>query len=69
VNRYYSGITYDISWRLERHNNGWGRYTKSGIPWRIVYTEEYKSKTEALRREKEIKNKKSRRYLEELIKK
>ena len=69
ADKYYTGYTDNPEWRLERHNQGWGRYTKRGITWRIVYSEEYTSKTEALRREKEIKSKKSREYIEELIKK
>ena len=47
---------------------GWGRYTRKGIPWKIVYQEKYSNKTEALKREREIKRKKSRIYIEELIK-
>ena len=34
---------------------GWGRYTRKGIPWKIVYQEKYSTKTEALKREREIK--------------
>ncbi len=67
IDRYYVGITENLDWRLERHNNGWGKYTKRGIPWKIVYTEECDTKSEALKREKEIKRKKSRTYIEELI--
>ena len=67
IDKYYIGSTEDLNWRLERHNMGWGKYTKRGIPWKMVYFEKYKTKTEALRREKEIKNKKSRNYIEALI--
>jgi len=67
INRYYVGYTDDLDWRLERHNKGWGKYTKRGIPWKLVYSETCNFKTEAIRREKEIKNKKSRKYIEELI--
>ena len=66
LNKYYIGSTYDVGWRLERHNARWGKYTKTGIPWEIVFAEEYLSKTEALNREKEIKKKKSRKYIEEI---
>ena len=69
IDRYYNGITDDIDWRLERHNLGWGRYTKRGIPWKVVYTEECDTKSEALMREREIKNRKSKKYIETLIKK
>ena len=69
IDRYYVGITDNLEWRLERHNAGWGKYTKRGIPWKIVYTEEYETKSDALKREKKIKNKKSRKYIEYLINK
>jgi putative endonuclease len=67
IDRYYIGVTEDLIWRLERHNQAWGKYTKRGIPWKIVYTESFKDKSSALRREKEIKNRKSRKYIEYLI--
>jgi putative endonuclease len=69
IDRYYIGTTEDLQWRLERHNNGWGKYTKRGIPWTIVYFEQFKNKSDALKREREIKNKKSRKYIEDIIKK
>ena len=67
IDRYYVGVTENLQWRLERHNEGWGRYTKRGIPWRIVYTETFENKSDALIREREIKRKKSREYIERLI--
>ena len=67
IDRYYVGIIDNLDWRLERHNAGWGKYTKHGIPWKIVYHENYDSKSEALKREREIKNRKSRKYIESII--
>ena len=67
INGYYTGMTDNLEWRLFRHNDGWGKYTKRGIPWKIVYTETFLVKSAALKREREIKNKKSRKYIEELI--
>jgi len=69
ADRYYTGITDDLPWRLERHNQGWARYTKRGIPWSVVYTEDYHTKSKALKREREIKAHKSKIYIESLIKK
>jgi putative endonuclease len=69
IDRYYTGVTEDMAWRLERHNVGWGKYTKRGIPWKVVYIEKFNSKSSALCREREIKNRKSRQYIESLIKK
>ena len=69
IDRYYTGITEDVEWRLERHNHGWGRYTKRGIPWKVLHTEDYDNKSDALKREREIKARKSKIYIESLIKK
>ena len=67
IDRYYVGYTDNLEWRLERHNQGWGRYTKRGIPWELVYDEKYKTKSEAITREQDIKRKNSRSYIEKLI--
>ncbi|MBW6457840.1 MAG: GIY-YIG nuclease family protein [FCB group bacterium] len=66
--RYYVGYTSDLSKRLEKHNDGNSRSTKSGIPWEIIYHEEFELKTEAQARERAIKKRKSRKYIECLIK-
>ncbi|MBD3275240.1 MAG: GIY-YIG nuclease family protein [Candidatus Marinimicrobia bacterium] len=67
LDKYYIGSTSDIVKRIERHNEGWGRFTKGGIPWELIYTEEYSNKSEALKRERYIKKKKSRDFIENLI--
>ena len=69
TDKYYVGYTHDLKIRLERHNTGWSRSTKSGIPWKLVYSEEFKTKSEAIKRENEIKRKKSRKYIDGLIRK
>jgi len=65
--RYYVGYTGNLEDRLQRHNEGRSVSTKAAGPWRCVYTEEFKGRAEAIRREKEIKNKKKRGYIEALI--
>ena len=65
--QYYIGYTKDITLRLERHNMGWSKSTKSGIPWKLVYFERFDTKTEAIKRERELKNYKSKKYLIKLI--
>jgi putative endonuclease len=65
--RYYIGSTSGIEKRLERHNGGATPSTKPGRPWKIVYTEEFPTKNDALKRENEIKRMKSREYIEQLI--
>jgi putative endonuclease len=65
--KYYIGHTHDLLLRLQRHNEGWTRSTKSGIPWQLVYNEEFETKSQAMKREYEIKHKKSRKFIEDLI--
>ena len=67
--RYYIGSSADVNERLIRHNAGAVLTTKSGRPWKVVYSETFSSKTEALKRELYLKRMKSRVYLEDLIRK
>jgi len=66
INRYYVGYTDDVDRRLNQHNEGWGKYTKRGIPWRVEYSESYDKKSEAMKRERQIKRMKSWEHIEEL---
>ena len=66
-NRYYVGQCEDIDIRLKRHNNRGVPSTKPYIPWVLIYNEVFATRAEAANREKEIKNKKSRKYIEYLI--
>ena len=53
---FYTGITNNIKLRLETHNLGKGaKYTKSRLPVILVYLERVDDKSNALRREIEIK--------------
>ncbi len=55
-NTLYTGITNDIQKRLKTHNLGKGsKYVRSRLPVKIIYQEELSSKSEALKREIEIK--------------
>jgi putative endonuclease len=67
--RYYIGYSHDPIARLEEHNSGATISTRNGRPWQLVYQEEFDNKTNAIKRESEIKRKKSRKYIESLIKK
>ena len=67
LSKYYVGSSYDVAQRLERHNRGHSNYTKKGIPWELVYVEEYSTREEGYARELSIKKKKSKKYIEWLI--
>ncbi len=52
----YTGITTDVKRRFEEHRKGsGGRFTRTKGAIRILYTEECKDRSSALRREAEIK--------------
>ena len=65
--KYYIGYTANLRTRVEKHNLGATRSTRSGIPWILVYSEEFENKSDAMKRELAIKKKKSRKYIESLI--
>ena len=53
---YYTGWTNDIKKRLASHNAGTAsKYTRARRPVKLVYFEEFDTKSEAMRREAEIK--------------
>lgn len=51
----------------EYHNQGRSKFTSKGIPWEFKYSETFETEIEAMRREKHIKNMKSRKYIISLI--
>jgi putative endonuclease len=66
--RFYIGTTgVGVDIRVDRHNEGWTRSTKSGIPWELKYIQSFDSKSEALKWERITKMKKSRVFIELLI--
>jgi putative endonuclease len=64
----YTGITKDITRRINEHNNGKlaAAYTRSRRPVKLVYSEECLDRSTAATREAEIK-KMDRREKEELL--
>jgi putative endonuclease len=67
LQKYYVGHTDNLSRRITEHNTGKSTYTKLGKPWSLAYHEEFTTKAEAMGREREIKHRKSRRYIESII--
>ena len=54
---YYTGYAEDVKRRVERHKKGQGaRYTRMHEPEKIVYVEEFDSRSETMKREREIKS-------------
>ena len=69
-NKYYIGFTSDeLHERLRRHNSNHKGFTGGMGDWALVYSESFTDKIHAMNREKQIKKWKSRKMIEELIKK
>jgi Predicted endonuclease containing a URI domain len=62
--KYYIGFTSNLEARINAHNHlankGW---TKNFKPWKLVYSETFQTKTEAMKREKELKSQQGRNFL------
>ena len=64
LNRFYVDYISDLEKRLLEHNNGFSTFTSKAKDWVLKYHETFSSRAEARMREKEIKLKKSRKYIE-----
>jgi putative endonuclease len=49
--KHYYGSCEDLEKRLKTHNAGKVKYTKPFIPWEIIYSEQFDTRSEAYRRE------------------
>ena len=68
LDKFYIGFTSNIQIRInEYYNQGRSKFTSRGIPCELSYSETFQTEIEAMRREKQIKNKKSRKYILSLI--
>ena len=56
VDTYYRGQTDNLQERIRRHNNGWEKSTKSGLPWKLVWYSEVKDRAAAVILERKLKN-------------
>lgn len=68
LDKYYIGFTGDdLDERIRKHNSNHKGFTGKANDWVVKYTEIFTTKELAMRREKNIKNWKSRKMIELLI--
>ncbi len=68
-NKIYIGQTNNLKKRLYEHNNGLlSTYTKKFKPWEIIYSEVFSTRSEAIKREKQLKSQKGREFIWNIIK-
>jgi putative endonuclease len=66
--KIYVGFTSDLEQRLLSHNElGKKGWTINFRPWIIIYTEKFNSKSEAMKREKQLKSARGREWIWEKI--
>ena len=63
---FYKGSTINYQKRVEQHNNGESSFTRSKLPWKLIFVEGFETKKEALLREMQLK-KCNKVYLKWLI--
>ncbi len=61
----YTGKTPEV--RLIEHNRGSSSYTSRNIPFKLLYSESFENKTEALQKEKFLKSGQGRKFLDTII--
>ena len=67
IDKFYIGACTNLDRRLYEHNIGHSTFTKSGIPWKIVFSEEFPDLSSAKKRELFIKKQKSRKFILSLL--
>jgi putative endonuclease len=65
----YTGCTEDFEHRLYQHNNHLSGWTKRGVNWKPIHTEEYNTLSEARKRERWLKTGKGREFIKSIIEK
>ena len=70
LDKFYVGHTSDdLSIRLRKHLTDHSGFTSKAKDWIIVYTESFLTKAAAYQRERQIKNWKSKKMIEALMRK
>ena len=68
ADKYYTGYTSNLDGRVMAHNHpsnkGWTRRYK---PWKLIHSEAYSTKEEAMAREKQVKKLKSKEMIRKII--
>jgi len=65
--KLYKGHSAQLEVRLEQHNRGKTFSTRHGCPWKLVYTEIFSSREEAVAREKYYKTYDGGKALKQLL--
>ena len=64
---YYKGHCQNLDKRLQQHNSGMTESIRPYIPFKVIYSEEFETETEAIVREKYFKSAAGRRFLKKVL--
>ena len=67
LRKFYVGHTADLEARVDYHNRGNVTFTRTGVPWTLAYSESHPSRSDAMKREAEIKRWKSAASIRRLV--
>ncbi len=67
LDKIYKGCTNNLRDRIDKHNKGRVKTTKSGIPWELIYYEAFVNKSDARKEELFLKSGKGRERLKYLL--
>jgi len=66
--KIYIGFTSNLENRMISHNQlGKKGYTLKYRPWEVIYSEVYKQKSDAMKREKQLKSAQGRAFIKNVI--
>jgi putative endonuclease len=65
--RYYIGQTQNLSSRVAYHNANYSKSLRNRGPWKLVYSEAFATRSEAVRRERQIKSWKDHNMIKRLV--
>jgi putative endonuclease len=63
LGKFYVGSTGNLEKRFIRHNKGQEKFTAKGIPWQLIWSNNYNSRSEAYGEEIRIKKRGINRFL------
>ena len=63
LGKFYVGSTGNLENRVKRHNKGEEKFTSKGVPWQLIWSESYRTRSEAVQMENKIKKRGIQRFL------
>ena len=69
LDKFYIGHSNNLEERIKKHNSNHKGFTGKANDWQIIYSEKHPTKEQAYARERQVKNWKNRKRIEQLAKK